>query len=181
MSEDYLAGLTDEEKQVFIVFDTASTPGATPKEAREKIRERLHVSPPHRTTVTPIFKVATEFLKTEPSVLTAEEAEEIAVKVGYGTPASRVVDLHRLYRLWRHRKRQDKGEPSDWTQQLEIPPPEFIHIDDLGGPGIHETDLQAREFLIAVANSMYPLRVTWRERLLTFECMSSAKVGQNGP
>ena len=107
-SEDYPSGLTTNEKEIFIVFDVIDNRGGTPRKAREEISRRLQIRPPHRTTIVPVFKVGLELFRKDPSVLTNEEIIDIIEKVGYGIPSSRVVDVHRLYQLWKiHRLGQE--------------------------------------------------------------------------
>lgn len=107
-SEDYPSGLTTNEKEIFIVFDVIYNRGGTPRKAREEISRRLQIRPPHRTTITPVFKVGLELFREDPSVLTNEEIIEIIKKVGYSITSSKVVDLHRLYQLWKiHRLGQE--------------------------------------------------------------------------
>ena len=104
-SEDYPSGLTGGEKEIFIVFDVIDNRG-TPREAQEEISRRLRIRPPHRTTITPVFRVGIELFREDPTVLTNQGINEIIKKVGYGIPSSRVVELHRLYLLWKAHKRE---------------------------------------------------------------------------
>jgi len=151
-SEDYPSGLTGNGKEIFIVFDVIDNRG-TPREAREELSRRLHVQPPHRTTITPVFRVGLELFREDPTVLTDQGISEIIKKVGYGIPSSRVVELHRLYQLWKaHRRKETKEERPErgavdeitktFKGQFFTPAPENILIDDLGSLGDHSTRLR---------------------------------------
>lgn len=101
-SEDHPSRLT--EKETFVIFDTIKKHGK-PQEAREAIRKQLQpVQLPHRKTVTAVFNVGVELFNRGPNarnVLTTQEADDIAEKACYGVSRTRVVELHRLYQLWR--------------------------------------------------------------------------------
>jgi len=107
-SEDHPSRLS--EKEIFIVFDVIDNRGTTPREAQEDISRRLYIRPPHRTTITPVFRVGLELFREDPTVLTNQGISEIIKKVGYGIPSSRVVELHRLYQLWKIRRRKETEE-----------------------------------------------------------------------
>lgn len=96
-----------DEEEIFVIFDVVKERG-TPSAARKAIGSRLHLKPPHRTTVTPVFKVANELFRGAPDLLSSEEAEQIAIKVGYRMSRARVLELHRLYRLWKRRGEQEQ-------------------------------------------------------------------------
>lgn len=116
--EDRPSRLSDEE--VFVIFDVVNKRGE-PKEAQEIIHKKLHLPRPHRTTIARVFNVSVELFKRGPnaSALTTQEAEEIARKASYNTSRSRVVELHRLYQLWKIRRREETGElGSDAIPQL---------------------------------------------------------------
>lgn len=122
--EDHSSRLGEEE--IFAIFDVIDRHG-DPKEAQEKIQKELHLHRPHRKTVAAVFNVGVELFKrgtNAPSVLTTEEAEEIAEKAAYGVPRSRVVELYRLYQLWKIRRSEEaykggKGWPGPGKGELE--------------------------------------------------------------
>ncbi len=91
------------EEEIFAIFDVIDRRGSV-KEAQEAIPKKLHFRSRHRKTITAVFNVGTEFFKRDPNapeVLATEEVEEIAQAAGYGVSCSRVVQLHRLYKLWK--------------------------------------------------------------------------------
>jgi hypothetical protein len=108
-----------EEKEIFVIFDVVGKRG-TPNEAREAIISRLHLKPPHRTTVTAAFGVAEQFFRRDPEQLTTEEAEDIVETVGYNISVARVVNLHRIYRLWKASGEQkQEGEKARLTIEFD--------------------------------------------------------------
>lgn len=106
-SRDHPARLGEEE--AFVIFDVIDKHGS-PEEAQEMIKTKLHLPRYHRKTVTGVFNIGIELSRREQSalnVLTTQEVDEIAEKVGYGVSHSRVVELHRLYQLWKIDRREE--------------------------------------------------------------------------
>lgn len=99
--------LTNEE--IFAIFDVIDQHGDA-QEAQEEIRRKLHLRPPHRTTVMAVFRVGVELFRRNPNVLTDQEVDQIVEKAGYGISPSRVVELHRLYQLWKIDRRKETEE-----------------------------------------------------------------------
>ncbi len=100
-SEDYPPGLTHRGKEIFIVFDVIDNRGTTVREALKEISKKLHTKPPHRTTITPVFRVGLELFREDSLMLTDERIDAIITETRYGIPPSRVVELYRLYLLWK--------------------------------------------------------------------------------
>jgi hypothetical protein len=96
------------EEEIFAIFDVVYRRGSV-KEAQEAIQKKLHFRSRHRKTITAVFNVGTEFFKRDPNapeVLATQEMEKIAERAGYGVSCSRVVQLHRLYILWKARQQE---------------------------------------------------------------------------
>jgi len=111
--------LTDQE--IFVIFDVIHRRGNL-EEAGEEIHRKVYSKRSHRTTVAAVFNVGRELFKrgsNAPDVLTDQEVDEIIEKAGYGVSPSRVVGLHRLYQLWKIRRREETEElGSDAIPQL---------------------------------------------------------------
>jgi hypothetical protein len=162
--EDHPPRLSEEE--VFVIFDVVNKRGE-PKEAQEIIHKKLHLPRPHRTTIARVFNVSVELFKREPNapVLTTQEADEIVRKVGYGVGRSRVVELHRLYQLWKSRRQEEtkgkrpQGAAEDvketFKAQLFTPAPEDILIDDLGSLGDHSARLRQDTLNVVIQSLGY--------------------------
>ena len=147
-SEDYPSRLDEEE--IFAIFNVINERGE-PEEAQELIHKSLHLPRRHRKTITAVFNVGKEFFRRDPNapnVLTTQEADKIAEKAAYGVSRPRVVELHRLYQLWKTRRREETkteelgaGEPERRAEsqrdqgRLEI----GIEFD-------HETDLRYYQY-----------------------------------
>jgi len=137
MSQGYLSRLDEEE--IFAIFDVIEK-GGSPQEAGEVIHEKLYLPKRHRKTVTAVFNVGIELSRRDPNapdVLSTKEADEIAEKAGYGVSRSRVVELHRLYRLWvTHRSERAKKDVTDVaTKRFEeeirarVEPKQQVHVE----------------------------------------------------
>jgi len=104
---DHPSRLSDDE--IFVIFDIVNERGEM-EEARDRISRKLRLRRPHRITVARVFNVGVELFKREPNALalTTQEVEEIVERAGYGVSPSRVVKLHRLYQLWKIRRREER-------------------------------------------------------------------------
>lgn len=126
MSPESIPRLSEEE--IFAIFDVVERRGDI-SEAQDVIEKKLHLAKRDRTTIATVHRAAIQFFNIDidgTKTLTTKEVEDIAVQAGYGISRSRVVDLHRLYRLWVAKKvarikviNKDIGTDSD--TQLTIP------------------------------------------------------------
>ncbi|MBI2859080.1 MAG: hypothetical protein HYX90_08385 [Chloroflexi bacterium] len=168
-SEDSPSRLS--EKEIFVVFDVVEQHGNV-REARDEIGKKLHVRPSHRITLTLVFRVAVEFSRRNASVLTDSELDEVIEKVGYGVSRHKVIELHRLYQLWKIGKRgtaADQGSDEEllreWRRQLNCPPPELLFVDSLGRIGqVNSAPLGKGIISLAMENvrlSFQVTRTTW--------------------